>query len=325
MSSERAQALIEAMKANRTVNLAAIGMCALLTADYLETLPREVRYMWPSKLSVPKALFFINRYWAFAHTIISVIHHGDLSLSGLKGCQRIFALDAYSCLLLPAVCEAISYVRVYAFAGRNKYLLALQAIKLWVLVRFLPTVEFAEFPPEAHVGCLAVRANSVLLSNIYILVVVSLATVTFIMVFIAYQRQRNTHGVDSGSLFSLFYRDGIWYFVVLSALAVANIIFDHTAPSNGLQFTMVQMQVHMDSILAGRMLLHLREWGEKLHSRSYIARSRGLVPDSTLAELEFRHPTHNATGMTAVSHPGKSLKDAYTVEVETTTSVHRDP
>ncbi|KAJ2933666.1 hypothetical protein H1R20_g3431, partial [Candolleomyces eurysporus] len=33
MSSARAQALIEAMKANRTVNLAAIGMCALLTME----------------------------------------------------------------------------------------------------------------------------------------------------------------------------------------------------------------------------------------------------------------------------------------------------
>jgi hypothetical protein len=57
-----------------------------------------------------------------------------------------------------------------------------------------------------------------------------------------------------------------------------------------------------------------------MHSRSYIARSRGLVPDSTLAELEFRQP-QNATEMT----DGKYSKAAYAVEVQTTTSVHKDP
>lgn len=84
------------------------------------------------------------------------------------------------------------------------------------------------------------------------------------------------------------------------------------------------MQVHLDSILAGRMLLHLREWGEKMHSHSYIARSRGLVPDSTLAELEFRQPV-NATGM-SISRPkfSKEAQFGTHVDVETTT-VHEDP
>ncbi|KAJ2933678.1 hypothetical protein H1R20_g3408, partial [Candolleomyces eurysporus] len=254
MSSTAAQqaaairALIEAMKANRTVNYAAIGMTALITADYLHTLPREVQLMWPTKLSVPKVLFFLVRYYTFVHSMLSAWHHGAVALTGDAACYQPFAVDAYSCLVTHALCEAISYVRAYAFSGRNRYVLgflvilfvSIHSVEFYILAKFVKTVRFATLPPPIQAGCVAIKGDNRALSLIFELILVSLATVTILMIATAWWRRRQSHGAEAGSLLKLFYRDGIFYFIFLSTLAVANIIFDHTAPSNGLQFTMVQ-------------------------------------------------------------------------------------
>ncbi|KAF6758382.1 hypothetical protein DFP72DRAFT_889138 [Ephemerocybe angulata] len=105
------------------------------------------------------------------------------------------------------------------------------------------------------------------------------------MIFIAYRRRANTHGI--GGLLRLFYRDGIFYFLTLSTLAVTNIIFDHTAPSNGLQFMMVQIQVHFNSVITARMLIHLREWAKKdIQVNPYVLHGNAAT-STAFGELEF--------------------------------------
>lgn len=146
-------------------------------------------------------------------------------------------MDAYSCLIITMFCEAISYIRLWAFSGRNKYLLAflvpyyagIRAVEWYFLVKFVRTLDFLTVPKGVNVGCIATKAQSRLLSACFMGVLVSLTSVTLMMIVIAYRRRQMAAG-STGSLFRLFYRDGIFYFICLSSLSIANIICDYSAP-----------------------------------------------------------------------------------------------
>ncbi|KAF5332618.1 hypothetical protein D9611_005167 [Ephemerocybe angulata] len=288
--------LIEAIKANVLVNYTAIGCTAFVVADYLQTLPDEIEYMWPTDWSLVKVLFILVRYYPFVHTSISTWHHGTGSLTGSK-CFVPFIMDAFSCLTVTLICEAISYIRLWAFSGRNKYLLvflvpyytAIRGVEYYYLVKFVKSLDFLKAPAGANLGCITTKAESKLLSAVFITVLISLTSVTLLMMFIAYQRRLIAEGIGgSGSLFKLFYRDGIFYFVCLSSFAIANIICDFAAPQNGMQFIMVQVMLHTEGLIAGRMLIDLR-----VHARKDISTTGNLphllqsTTDRSRTDVEF--------------------------------------
>lgn len=286
-----AAALLGAIRANRIVNYAAIGSAAILVFDYCLTLPAEVQYMWPTALSVPKVLFFILRYFSFIHTTISMIYRRNPAFTG-TGCVAPFYMDAFSSLTAHTVCEAISYVRVYAFAGRSPILLGILSttflastvLQYFFLAKFSKTVRFANIPTSARIGCVPIGGDNIWLSIVFKLILANIVVVTCIMMYTAYRSCKNTR--SAGGLLRLFYRDGIFHFAMLSTLAITNIIFDHVAPPNGLQFTMVQIQVHLNAVITTRMLLHLRQWA----SRGQRATQGLRQPHETgtaLGELEY--------------------------------------
>ncbi|RXW23631.1 hypothetical protein EST38_g2233 [Candolleomyces aberdarensis] len=76
-----------------------------------------------------------------------------------------------------------------------------------------------------------------LLGAMFSLTLCSVAIVMFIMVYITF---REYYQNFSCSLLTVFYRDGLFYFFSLSALAAVNIIVNFTAPEGGYQFLAVQ-------------------------------------------------------------------------------------
>ncbi|TEB14540.1 hypothetical protein FA13DRAFT_871344 [Coprinellus micaceus] len=79
LSPERVAALVEVVRVNRIVD--SIGVVPGMF-DYIHTFPREVKYMWRGRLSLPKALFLFVRYYIFAHSMMRIAYHHDTSLSG---------------------------------------------------------------------------------------------------------------------------------------------------------------------------------------------------------------------------------------------------
>ncbi|TEB16208.1 hypothetical protein FA13DRAFT_1747254, partial [Coprinellus micaceus] len=92
------------------------------------------------------------------------------------------------------------------------------------------------------------EAQSILLSAVFVLLLGS------ILIIIT--------GPNS-TLLTIFYRDGVFYFVILSVLAIGNIVVNIRAPDNGLKFLLVQTEVDAHAILSTRMLLHLRSWADR--------------------------------------------------------------
>ncbi|KAF5330179.1 hypothetical protein D9611_010633 [Ephemerocybe angulata] len=193
--------------------------------------------MWPAKLGVPQILFILLRIYSFFYTGFSVAYYTSTTISG-EGCLSPFYRDAFSSLITSSLCEAISYIRVYAFSGQNKILgaflgllfFATHAIQLTFLVIFARGSKFFSFPEHIHItGCITQEANDMWLSLVFISILVSLTTVTMIMITIACRRRQPSLTVNG--LATVFYRDGISYFLVISGLAVVNIILGYIVPT----------------------------------------------------------------------------------------------
>ncbi|KAF6764472.1 hypothetical protein DFP72DRAFT_423438 [Ephemerocybe angulata] len=124
------------------------------------------------------------------------------------------------------------------------------------------------------------------LSLVFVSILVSLTTVTMIMVTIACRRRQPSLTVNG--LATVFYRDGISYFLIISGLAVVNIILGYIVPPGGLRVCMVIIQIHLTSILSGRMLIHLRECSRRdIQSGVLVRKASPLMETVSLGTIHF--------------------------------------
>ncbi|KAJ2932973.1 hypothetical protein H1R20_g4110, partial [Candolleomyces eurysporus] len=198
--------IVGAYTSTRYVTYLGVGGFALVIADFVHTFPDEVRLMWPTPISLPKVLFFALRY----HILV----HG------------VFAMTLSTKLTVIAS-ETILLIRVYAFSGKDKKLLAfllfqfigIHVSELVVFARWLQSVKFVDLPMR-NVGCIPAGANMTLLGIVFSLLLCSVTAIMLSMLYIMFRKYRD---LRTSSLISIIYRDGLVYFVCLSALACANV------------------------------------------------------------------------------------------------------
>ncbi|KAJ3544911.1 hypothetical protein NMY22_g2627 [Coprinellus aureogranulatus] len=250
---------------------------------FLHTFPDEVRLMWPTPLSVPKVLFFCLRYYTLAHQVLAMWYGLPRNVPPHECKDRLVLADISSLLVIIAS-EAILFFRVYAFSGKSRKvlvylitqflvraishlddnipepLLEVFHVPAFVLdIKFTHTVKYVKFPIP-NLVCMPAEAQEVLQAGVFALFLASVLAVMFMMIYVAFIKHRNFHS----PLLTLFYRDGVTYFVCHSVLATGNIIASLAAPAGGgLKFILVQLEVNLHAILATRMLLHLREHAER--------------------------------------------------------------
>ncbi|KAF6760991.1 hypothetical protein DFP72DRAFT_1166027 [Ephemerocybe angulata] len=253
--------LVDGYEAARIANYLAVSGMALVAADYIHTFPDEVRLMWPTPWSLPKVLFFALRYYVFINNIFAAIYNFPINSSTSK-CKAAFVRLAISAPLLFIMAEAILLVRVYAFSGRNKWMLAylvfhflaVHAAVIGLLAKFVMSVRFDPLP-FTDLPCFPTAANGSLLGIVYTIVLGSVVVVMFIMMWIAVRKHRAFN--NRNPLLTVFYQDGVFYFITLSALASANIFMNYTAPE-AYKLLLSQIESDLHAILATRMILHLR-------------------------------------------------------------------
>ncbi|KAF5334379.1 hypothetical protein D9611_013559 [Ephemerocybe angulata] len=256
--------IVEGYEATKYTNYLAVGGFALIMADYLQTFPDEVRLMWPGRMTLPKAIFFALRYYSMAHHILALMYGERTGLTPSE-CKASFERVSISTAAIIVTAEALLFLRVYAFSGKNRkmhaYLIllfiAIQASASFLLYKFLDSVKFVK-SPFLNMVCLPLHLNSTLLAYVFTLLLLSVIIVMLIMVCIAFKKQGNFNS----ALVTTFYRDGIFYFICLSALASANIIVNFAAPA-GYKFLFIQTEADLHVILSTRMLIHLRACADR--------------------------------------------------------------
>ncbi|KAF6751518.1 hypothetical protein DFP72DRAFT_907324 [Ephemerocybe angulata] len=271
ISSPTMEEVLQAYQATRYTSYINTAGFTLVVADYLQTLPDEVHLMWPSPISLPQFLFYFLRYYILVVNTINALYYIPLGRS-VKECQITWLAGAFLSAPIVVAAEGMLCYRVYAFSGRNRKIfiyLILQFIvihmaEIAVLVQYGRTVQFLHFP-GGSVTCMALT-SSTYLAVLFTLLLVNVISTMVLMIYIAFSK----HGrVDSG-LVRVFYRDGVFYFIVLSALAIANIHINFLA-SEWHRYLITQLEVDFHAILATRMLLHLRRYAE---SEKFV----GVIP-----------------------------------------------
>ncbi|KAJ3533563.1 hypothetical protein NMY22_g7286 [Coprinellus aureogranulatus] len=244
-----------------------VASLALLVVDYLATLETEIEFIWPAPWSAAKVLYLFSRYLVFFDVPFAAHYHTALHLSP-KMCCDMFRVGTTSIVLGVLFAEAILFLRVYALSGRNRklmYYLIFQYIAThfaWISMYgvFLSGVEFGPSPIPTVLGCVILPPSkelyNTLLAGIFGFIManeISIALMTFIIGLLKYRNLRRS------PLISIFYRDGFFYFAILTAFSVANMIVDLIGPPE-FRFLMVIFQRVMHSILSCRMVLHMRKY-----------------------------------------------------------------
>ncbi|KAJ3535159.1 hypothetical protein NMY22_g6612 [Coprinellus aureogranulatus] len=221
--------------------------------DYVHTLPEEIRLIWPSVWSVPKALFFVLRYYVFVNNILAVLYNDPKDRTP-EQCERAFQRVAYSTPLVTVGAEAILFLRVYAFSGRS------HAMLVYLVIQFL-SAKFVDMPFH-NVSCMPVEGRSNFLGGVCVLLLCGVVIVMGLMICIAVKRRRGSVlRAGRTGLSTVLFRDGVIYFIVLGTLLSANIFVTFASPE-GYKLLFTQLTINMHSVLSTRMLLHLREWAE---------------------------------------------------------------
>ncbi|KAF5325646.1 hypothetical protein D9611_000314 [Ephemerocybe angulata] len=257
------EAVVDGYTAILYTSYIATGGFALVVADYIHTFPDEVRLMWFAPLSVPKVLFFAVRYYVLVNNIFAALFVPGGVTTGFSPseCKSAFVRSAVSSPLVVVGAEVILFYRVYGFSGRSRWMLiylvsqfiAIHVTSFIFLSRYLRSLAFIQWP-FSRMSCMPFKADATLLGAVFAALLSSVIVAMLIMVFIAYRKHR---GFNS-ALLQAFYRDGVVYFICLSALASANIGVSFAA-SSGYKYLFTQLEIDAHAILATRMLLHLRD------------------------------------------------------------------
>ncbi|KAJ2930375.1 hypothetical protein H1R20_g6721, partial [Candolleomyces eurysporus] len=235
-------------------------------ADFIHTFPDEVRLIWPTPLSIPKVLFLVVRYYAFINCVFA-LQYGlpiDMSPEGCHKNQWLIATEV-STMVMIVLAEAILLIRLYAFSGRDKRLFAFLIVQwlraMYVLASsstatrtLIKSVGHQDVElPVKNIVCIPAAAETRLFAVVFALFLAGVCVVMFTMLIILFLKYKSVNS----SLVSVFFRDGAFYFVCLSAIATANLIVN-VASAPAYKFLLSQPEANLHAILSTRMLLHLR-------------------------------------------------------------------
>jgi len=266
-----------------------IAASALITYDVLLTLPMEVALVWRGTWGVPAALYIINRYGVMAHSLWVVAVAPNIP-SDVGGWFEIYCkfwnvFAAWSIPLVTLLTEALLTMRVTAFYGRRVASLALWAMYLLcasasITVMTLGVLDTQTPQPTVAADCLNSLASpepgclGTIPQNPHqcnggmvewtwafwapgMVMELVLVCATLVRSLEFWRR-----GAQS-RLITIITQDNCLYFCCIFALMVANLVICAIS-SRSVEFGIItEMTLCINSILAGRIFLHLRaERGE---------------------------------------------------------------
>ncbi|TFK62649.1 hypothetical protein BDN72DRAFT_903058 [Pluteus cervinus] len=269
--------------------------------DLFLTLHLEVDLLWPSKWSLIKVLYLLQRYLPLIDTVI-IVPILLFDKVSLDTCKIMFKGTAWSYLLGMSLSEVILIRRTLAVWGNNRKLrLALIVFSVccitpvyFVLRGYISTVTYHTLPVP---GLYCFSIGQAPLSYAYLcwtfltMCDAGLLILTVIPGFRAYKS-----GVRQSTITQVVYRDGALYYLYIVALSAVNLAVILKLPENyATSLTSIERVAY--SVLTSRVVLHIRE---QAYRSQVVMNSLDSVPtniNAELADLEFRRPETQYSGM----------------------------
>lgn len=181
-------------------------------------------------------------------------------------------------VVVVTVSEAILFLRVYALGGRSRAIgiflailyLGIHSAVFASLAKFILSIEYGASPLPI-ISCFPIKSNNKLLSIVFILLLVSELVILIMTFWLCFAKHQST----KSPLVATFYKDGLFYFLLLSAVSTGNIICNLVAPLPYIYLLAIpQMVLH--SALSTRMVLHIRKLGNGVYD------TKGEIPLTSL-------------------------------------------
>ncbi|KAH8102206.1 hypothetical protein BXZ70DRAFT_60083 [Cristinia sonorae] len=241
-----------------------VSAAALLVYDIFLTLDDEVRYIWPSKISLVKLLYFATRYLAILDRVAGLYHQFQANVSNSQ-CKMTYIVGSWAVVVGIVIAESILMLRTWVIWGRSTKIALLLIVLfggaiLGVVVidaLFLKTLTFKTFPDPSIPSCVLSGASPTIGATFIILIAVE--TLVLILTLIkGIERFRVTGTARTRGLIFVLYRDGILFYVYLLGISVLNFILTLNLPYYRTDL-LIGIQRVLHGCLSARILLHLRE------------------------------------------------------------------
>ncbi|KAL4258080.1 hypothetical protein AB1N83_009384 [Pleurotus pulmonarius] len=242
----------------------AFGLRQTQVFDYLITYGDEVTLVWMRPKGIGSVLYLLARYPAFFDLTWSL--YLDIMAQGMTSqrCTVLFKAQIFSFMTGISIAEAIMMMRVWAFWGGSRFMTTFLS-SLWVasvvavvavLKQSLISAPNQDIVPRMP-GCHSLDTTH---GFIIFAVLMSLEAVILALTMIQclrHSRVRVSHMIRPSSLYDLFIRDGVIYFVCLFAASLLNFLALHGDLPWQLNSTPIQRSLH--AVLACRVFIHLRQ------------------------------------------------------------------
>ncbi|RPD65331.1 hypothetical protein L227DRAFT_649463 [Lentinus tigrinus ALCF2SS1-6] len=271
--------------------------------EILATLPDEVTFLWPDRLSIMKVVYFVNKYSVLVDALLAVTMGLWKPHSDPEICRTQFTILAYVTLVGILFSESILIMRTMALWGYDK------RVVFYLTVWFLEIFAFATFAvhetaawtaiPSCEklqiMGCLPTAqdndvwpAYACLMMGetgecnpwmVYDFLTSDYLTVRVVIMLLTFLRRYLDHDFGAASrsgLIRTMYRDGLFSYIVVLALSTANLSVMLFAPEGLTPLIQIPLRV-THSALCTRVLLNLRR--AAAHSTSVTANSIFLSMD----------------------------------------------
>ncbi|TFK26995.1 hypothetical protein FA15DRAFT_754674 [Coprinopsis marcescibilis] len=280
----------ELVESKRLQHSLQAGLMTFLVADYLETLPWEVEYVWKSKWNLVKVLFLLARYSIFLEVILFVPYQITRSPEFTRQeCQAFYIICGMGVILTITFTQAIFFIRVWALSGRSKgmqyYLYAqffvmhgTQLILGCLVSAWTSVLTGTGLPITQHTGCLFLPRPELgpIISFLFGLFVISSTILVCIMCWFGFRLYRS----HPTNLITIIFSDGLLYYFTLAALSTTNTVLNKRIDqSPEILLILIEGEAVLHSVLACRLLLHVRElarttspaaWDCSLHLATHL-------------------------------------------------------
>ncbi|KAH7926616.1 hypothetical protein BV22DRAFT_345883 [Leucogyrophana mollusca] len=267
-----------------------VAAVAILFYDYLLTIRLECDYVWHSRWTPVKALFFFARYSPFMDTAVGMLYRVSGNLDG-GTCRSFMAVEAWVYGFAFQLTDIVLAIRTWAVYGQSRkvaaLLLGLYACTLATVIYVTFTyVKSLTFAPDFEDSCIPSQGGAILIADWIVFAIVQ-GVCFILMARKAYQVFKREQG--STNLYHTVLQDGVVYYAVIFLLSLLNVVVVATQPEIlDLLLTTPVRVIH--SVVAGRIILHIRQVGAGGPGDAFTQ------PPATLSALVFLNRTAEVHG-----------------------------
>ncbi|TFK63341.1 hypothetical protein BDN72DRAFT_329309 [Pluteus cervinus] len=261
--SDNPESALAVVDAIRIIQYFTLASSTVYLYDLLLTLGSEIDLLWPSKWTLMKVLYLLQRYLPLIDMVIVTIIWQFWEVSDLQACKILFHGFDWSYLVGMTLSEIVLTLRTLAVWGnttRIRIILFIFSLGCMVPLYWAKAVESFRYHSIAIPGMYCFVTSGP--EKRYIFWVLLTAYDTSLLILIAtpaFRAYKASRIIQQSQLSQVVYKDGVLYYLYLVALSAINIILNLKFPDSDATLAAISVQRVLFSILTSRVVLHIRE------------------------------------------------------------------